>query len=121
MGDTNYKTESQALNKALWDEKDAWRTAELSPDVFPQIKKTIQEDDKAEPLTETSTPCKSVIVQANANNLTPVYIGDEDVDEDCYCLQPGNSIGIDIADASLIYTYGKTGSKVAAPYTKYSE
>ena len=117
---SNFKTESQVLNKAMWDEKDAFRTAELSPDVFPEIKKTIEEDDSPEQLTETSTPCKEVLVGAKKGNSDTIYIGSSEVDEDSFELDPGNSVNIAISDASLIYVSGKTGDKIAALYTQYS-
>lgn len=120
MSNATYKSESQALNKALWDEKNAWRTIESSPDVFPEIKKTIAEDDKAEQLTEEETLCKEILVGAKKGNSNTVYIGSSDVDEDSFELDPGNSVNIVISDASLVYVYGKTGDKVAALYTQYS-
>lgn len=114
------KTTDQVMNKALWDEKDAWRIIRKAPNEFPEIKKTIAEGDTPEQLTEESTPCYEIGLQANKNNTSTIYVGPSTVDEDSYALEPGNSLTIVLDDASLVYVYGKTGDKIVALYTNHS-
>jgi hypothetical protein len=106
----------QILNIALDDEKEALKTVPYAPSTFPQIKKEIQVDDTPEQLTETSTPCVAVTIQANKNNSSTIYLGPSAVDSDSFALEAGNSITVCISDASLIYLYGKNGDKVVALY-----
>jgi len=119
MGNT-YKTASQALNKALRDDKDSFQTIERPPDEFPEIKKIIEEDDTPEQVTEESTPCQEVLIQAHKNNTSAIYIGPETVDEDSYALEAGNSLTVCISDVSLIYVFGKIGNKAVVLYTNHS-
>jgi hypothetical protein len=89
------------------------------PEQFPEIKKTIQVSNTPEPLIDEATHCTVVIVQANKNNSNTVYIGPETVSEDSFALEPGNSLTVNICNASKIYVYGTAGDKLAAPYTKF--
>ncbi len=107
----------QILNIALDDEREALKTLPYAPASFPQIKKQIQVDDTPEQITDVSTPCVAVIIQANKNNSGTVYVGPAAVSADSFALEAGNSITVPISNANLIYVYGTALDKVVALYT----
>ncbi len=64
-------------------------------------------DATAEQLTEDSTACKYVIVQADKDNTDKIYIGDSNVDEDKGIgLDPLDSVTIAIDNINKIYAIG---------------
>ncbi len=64
-------------------------------------------DATAEQLTSDSTPCRSIIVQADKDNTDKIYIGDSNVEVDKGIgLEPLDSVTLWIDNVNKIYAIG---------------
>lgn len=119
-GEITGEVENNVLTDVHDSANHATRTKEIPPDTFPEVKKALSQTNIPEQFTTESIPCKSVLIQANENNLGTFYIGPSGVNNTSFALKAGNSLSVEIGNVNLVYGYGIATDKAVALYTAYS-